>query len=349
VKPKTTEELLWLLQGYIDSAAVGAAMELGLFWLLAKRPLSDADVAESLNIPFNRCHHWLQLLRNLGLLEEGVDGYAPSIVARQAILNAQSQDFWAFHAREDRKLFTCVRDLAVNIGKPMSAWEPPAVTPPDYYQQIRESPGYALAEQLANLIDLQGVTRLLDLGGGSGVVSFALLRKRPDLTAVVLDVESVCQVGRELAAENRLEKRICYVAADLLQDDLPTGFDMVMLCDVGLFDEALFCKIHDALNRGGHLVVVDKFAPTETDAPPSRLSGAFLNSLQCPAPSVSFATVEIVQSRLEKAGFRGFSTAPVPHEDDLPWNIDWMVLKTQSRHRPPQPLSPKEPMLRNHA
>ena len=26
---------------------------------------------------------------------------------------------WAFHAREDRKLFTCVRDLAVDIDKPM--------------------------------------------------------------------------------------------------------------------------------------------------------------------------------------------------------------------------------------
>jgi SAM-dependent methyltransferase len=342
VKPETTEDILWLLQGYIDSAAVGAATESGLFWLLAEKPLPDTKVAESLNIPFNRCHHWLQLLCNLGLLEDRVDGYAPSVVAREAILNAQSQDFWAFHAREDRKLFTCVRDLALNIGKPMSAWEPPAVTPPDYYQQIRDSPSYAarftrmlyeihlpLAEQLANLIDLQGVTRLLDLGGGSGVVSFALLRKWPDLTSVVLDVESVCQVGREIAAENRLEKRIRYVAADLLQDDLPVGIDMAMLCDVGLFDEGLFRRIHDALDRDGYLVVVDKFAPTETDAPPSRLSGAFLTALQYPSQSISFTTVEMVQSRLEKAGFRDFCTTCVPHEDNLPWNIDWIMLEAR--------------------
>jgi SAM-dependent methyltransferase len=230
----------------------------------------------------------------------------------------------------------------VNIGKPMSAWEAPVMTPPDYYQQIRENPGYAarftrmlyeihipLAEQLANLIDLQGVTRLLDLGGGSGVVSFALLRKRPDLTSVVLDAESVCQVGREIASENRLENRISYVAADLLQDDLPVGFDMVMLCDVGLFDEGLFAKIYDALNMDGRLVVVDKFAPTKTDAPPSRLSGAFLTSLQYPAQSISFTTVETVLSRLEKTGFRDFSTTIVPHDDNLPWNIDWMMLEAR--------------------
>jgi len=344
VKPETTEDILELLQGYIASATVGAAMELGLFWLLAEKPLSASGVAESLNIPLNRCHHWLQLLCYLGLLEDGVDGYAPSVIARETILNAQSQDFWTFHAREDRAGFMCVRDLAANIGKPMSAWEAPVMVSPDYYQQIRTSPGYAarftrmlyeihlpLAEQLANLIDLQGVTRLMDLGGGSGVVSFALLRKRPDLTSIVLDVESVCQVGREIASENELEKRIRYVAADLLQDDLPIGFDMVLLCDVGLFDESLFHKIHDALNVDGRLVVVDKFAPTKTDAPPSRLSGAFLTSLQYPAQSIGFTTAEAVQTRLQEIGFRDFSTTLVPPKDNLPWNVDWMMLEARKK------------------
>jgi hypothetical protein len=106
--------------------------------------------------------------------------------------------------------------------------------------------------------------------------------------------------------QNGLEKRINYLAADLLQDDLPIGFDMVMLCDLGLFGEMLFRKIHDALNMNGHLVVVDRFAPTKTDAPPSRLSGAFLTSLQYPAQSISFTTVEMVQSRLQETGFEMF-------------------------------------------
>lgn len=342
MKPETTGDILELLQGHITSAAVGAAMELGLFWLLAEKPLSGADVAGALDIPFNRCHHWLQLLCNLGLLQRGSDGYAPSAVAREAILNAQSQHFWAFYAREDRERFMCVRDLASRIGQPVSAWETPAITPPDYFKQIRTSPNYAarftrmlyeihipLAEQLADLVDLQGVTRLLDLGGGSGVVSFALLRKRPELTSVVVDVESVCQAGREIASENGLEERITYVAADILHDDLPTGFDMVMLCDVGLLSDVLFGKIHRALNTDGRLVVVDKFAPSEVDAPPSRLSGAFLDSLQHPAQSIHFTTAETVQSQLQKAGFRDFTITAVPPKDNLPWNIDWTMLEAR--------------------
>jgi cyclopropane fatty-acyl-phospholipid synthase-like methyltransferase len=340
MKPETTEDILELLNGYIVSAALGAAMELGVFWLLAEKRLSAPDVAHSLNISLNRCHHWLQLLCKLGLLENSVEGYVPSLIAREAILNVLSQDTWAFQAREDRDSSLYVRDLVFNISKPMSTWQFGNLPLPDYFQQMQEDPSYAarftrklyeihipLAEQLANMLDLQGVKMLLDLGGGSGVVSFALLQKRHDLTSVVIDVESVCQVGREIASENGLDKRITYLAANILQDDLPTGFDMVMLCDVGLFSEILFHRIHAVLNQKGRLVIVDKFAPGKTMAPPSRLASAFLTSLAYPAQTIDFTTTEVVQPLLQQAGFRDFSITTVPHKDNLPWNIDWIMLE----------------------
>ncbi len=342
MKPETTEDILELMDDYIVSAALGTAMELGVFWLLAEKPLSATNVAQSLNIPLNRCHNWLQILCKLGLLDNNTEGYAPSIIAREAILNVLSQDTWAFQAREDRDTSLFVRDLALNISKPMSTWQARNLTPPDYFQQIQEDPIYvarftrklyeihvSLAEQLANMLDLRGVKLLLDLGGGSGVVSFALLRKQHDLTSVVVDVENVCQVGQEIASENKLEKRITYLAADFLQDDLPTGVDMVMLCDVGSFSEILFHRIYDVLNLKGHLVIVDKFAPSRTSAPPSRLSSAFLDSLKYPAQSIDFTTTEVVQTRLQQAGFRDFSITSVPHKDNLPWNIDWIMLEAQ--------------------
>ncbi len=342
MKPETTEDILELMDAYIVSAALGAAMELGVFWLLAEKPLSATHLAQSLNIPLNRCHNWLQILCKLGLLDNNTEGYAPSIIARKAILNALSKDTWAFQAREDRDTSLFVRDLALNIGKPMSTWQAWSLTPHDYFQQIHEDPGYvarftrklyeihgSLAEQLANMLDLRGVKSLLDLGGGSGVVSFALLRRKHDLTSVVVDVENVCQTGREIALENRLEKRTTYLAADLLQDDLPTGFDMVMLCDVGLFSEILFHKIYDALSPKGHLVIVDKFAPSRTSAPPSRLSAALLYSLEYPSQSIDFTTTEVVQTRLQQVGYRCSSLTDVPHTDNLPWNIDWIMLEAE--------------------
>jgi SAM-dependent methyltransferase len=232
-----------------------------------------------------------------------------------------------------------VRDLPLNIRRSIPAWEALNLTPPDEYRQIREDAQYAadftrmlyeihipLAEELANLLDLRGVRRLMDLGGGSGVLSFALLRRQHELTAVVVDVETVCQAGREIALESGLAERITYVAADILRDGLPSGFDMVLLCDVGLFSDLLFRRIHDVLNKDGQLVVVDKFAPTKTDPPPSRLSGAFLSALDNPGQSIDFTTAQAVQARLQAAGFRDVSTTPVPHKDNLRWNLDWTML-----------------------
>ena len=342
MKPTTTEDIFELLDGYVISTALGTAMELGLFWLLVEQPLSVLEIAQSLDIPLNRCHTWLQLLCKIGLLEERAEGYVPSSVACETILNAHSQDTWAFLAREDRNRFSAVRDLAVNIRKPISTWEAQNLTAPDYFKQIMEEPNYAasftrmlyeihipMAEQLANILDLQDVNRLMDLGGGSGVMSFALLRKQSELTSVIVDVESVCQAGRAIALENGLGKRITYLAADFLQVDLPTGFDMVLFCDSGPLSETLFRKIYDVLHPNGRFVIVSQFAPNQNNAPASHLLWAFLSSLERPAQTIKFQTRDIVQTWLQKAGFRDFATTAIPYKEHLRWNLDWIMLEAR--------------------
>jgi SAM-dependent methyltransferase len=317
-------------------------MELGLFWMLDEKPMAAPDVARSLDIPLNRCHHWLQILCKYGLLEQSAKGYVPSAIAQKAILNALSQATWAFQAREERDSSLSIRDLALNISRPMSSWQPRDMTPSDKLNQEQVDPSYvehftrklyeihiSLADEVANMLDLRGVKSLLDLGGGSGVISFALLRKSRDLTSVVVDFETVCQVGREIACENGFDNRISYLAADFLKDDLPVGFEMVMLCDVGSHSEMLFRKIYDVLTPGGRLVIVDKFAPSQTHAPPSRLPSAFLYSLENPSQSIDFTTAEMVQTRLHRVGFRNFSVTSFPHKDNLPWNIDWSMLEAR--------------------
>lgn len=342
MKLETTEDVFEILDGYILSAVLGTAMESGLFWLLAEKPLPAADIAHLLKIPMNRCQNLLLILCKLGFLESGSKGYISSIAAQELILGAYSQDTWAFLAREDRYKFSAVRDLALNICQPTSTWEAQNLVPPDYFQQVLEQPGEAahftrmlyeihlpLAEQLANLIDMRSVKRLMDLGGGSGVVSFALLRRKSDLTSVVVDIENVCLAGREIAQENALQERINYIALDFLQDDLPTGFDMVMYCDVGPFNETLFRRIYDVLNPDGRLVIVEQFAQEKSIPAPSRLLWAFLGSLENPAPANDFITVDLVQYRLRQAGFRNFSTTSIPGKDHLRWNIDWVLLEAR--------------------
>jgi len=340
MKPVTTDDVFDLMDSYITAAALNAAMELGLFWLLAEQPLDTAGTARALGIPVNRCQYWLELLSSVGLIEQVSTGYGPSSTARTAILDVYSQDTWAFVAREARDRFPAVRDLVPHIHEPGSALEAQGLTPPDYFSQIAESPERArrftrmlyeihlpLAEEVAESLDMSEVDRLMDLGGGSGVVSLALLRRYPHLTAVVVDIPNVCAAGREIAMENSMEERITYYAADFLRDELPSGFDVVLGCDAGPHSEALFRKIRAALNPNGRLVIVDHFAPTQGVAPSSWLYWAFLASLE--NPDFTLLTVAEVQSRLKQAGFQLLSERTLPHREVLRWSSDWVMIEAR--------------------
>jgi len=323
MKPTNADEVLDLMDAAFPAAALGAGLELGLFWLLETRPLEAKEVARRLGIPLDRCRYWLQLLCGAGLIHEGPDGLSPSSAARSAILDTCSQDSWALLAREARERLPGLCHLPLSLREPDSAWEAIGLTPRMYVDQMDEDANRArrftrmlyelhqpLADELGNCLDLGGVDRLMDLGGGSGVVSLALLRRYPRLTATVVDIANVCAAGREIAAEHSLEDRITYHAADFLRDELPSGFDMALMCDVNVYTVPLFRRVRDSLNAGGRFVIVDQLAPAEGVAPASRVHWALEGSLR--TASFQFPTAEMIRDQLREASFRDLSDSVLP-------------------------------------
>ena len=86
MQPKTTSDVSQLLRGYIPTAAMGTALELGLFWKLEESTQCAAEIAEAFGIPVKRCQYWLEYLGELGLLDKDAQGYYPSQKAREVIL-----------------------------------------------------------------------------------------------------------------------------------------------------------------------------------------------------------------------------------------------------------------------
>lgn len=323
MKLTTTEDVRDCLSAFVASAAFGTAIELGLFWLLAEQPLDAPGVAQALNIPIRRCQYWLQVLHGLGLIEPVSAGYAPSALARTAILDTYSQESWAYLAQEEREHFGAACDLALHIQEPGSVKTAQGLTTLSYVEKLVNDPDRAcrftrmlyelhqpLARRLTEFLDMTGVHRLLDVGGGSGVVSLALLRRYPHLSATVVDIANVCSAGREIAQENSLADRITYYAADFVHDELPGGYDMVLKCDVSVYSEALFHKLWAVLNPGGRLVIVDNFAPAENVVFAGRLYWTFLDSLA--DPDASMMTVAKLQTQLTQAGFHLLPESAVP-------------------------------------
>jgi SAM-dependent methyltransferase len=341
--PRTTRDVIDLLDASFSAAAVGAALELGLFWMLDEQPQPASAVAGALGIPPGRCRYWLQLLVQAGLLEEGPAGFAPSRAAEATILRSLSRDSWAFLAMEARERFPVLVDFALAIRSDASAAASASAPPPGYVELMSRNPARArgftrmlyelhraLAEELVSRIDATGVGRMMDLGGGSGVVSLALARRYSGLLAVVVDIAAVCDAGREIAAENGLDDRVTYHPADFLCDELPRPFDLVVMCDVGVYTDALFRRVGAILNPRGRLVIADDFGPGAGLAPHSRTHWALEKSMS--DPEFRVPTAGDVEHLLATTGFRLRSRGTLePVEDSETPGGDAMFLLEAER------------------
>jgi len=314
-KLMTKEDAYDWLAAPTASAALGAAISTGLLWMLAEKPMTGEEVTQVLNIPGKRGHYWLQYLQSIGILETVPQGYIPSSGARSAILETNSRESWQHLVIDEGEKDACVHGLPQLISQPGSLWTLQGLELPiDYVDRMRASLGRAreftrmlfelhqrLANQLAELLDLTGVERMMDLGGNSGVISMALMRKYPGLTSTVVDIENVCVAGREIAEEQGFSDRIGYHAAEFDRDEFPSGFDLVLQCDVSAYSMELLQKMHRALKAGGRVVFVNHFAAAENLAPPNRVEWTFLDSLH--DPDFSYPTLDEFKARLAQAGF----------------------------------------------
>ncbi|MFX1538995.1 MAG: methyltransferase [Promethearchaeota archaeon] len=320
---KTSDDIRTLMKMHVIPAAVTTALELHLFWYLNDQALSLEEISQDLEIPVDRCHYWLELLVELGLLKREHMRYTPTSLSQSAILESYSSESWSFLAQAAREQYITGNNLALHISHPKSVLTAQEEKSPDWFKRIQEDLNYARqftyalyelhyysGETLAQALNMKGVRRLMDLGGGSGVVSLALLKRHPDLTAVVIDIPNVCVIGREIAAKTTVSDRIVYQVADYDHDDLPTGFDMILNCDAGGFNHELLCKLFKSLNEGGQLIVVSNI---EMDSewletrPREHLNFPLLlryfqNSLT--ASKLTHMTISEAKKRLNKAGFR---------------------------------------------
>ncbi|MBM3694379.1 MAG: methyltransferase domain-containing protein [Actinobacteria bacterium] len=308
---ESPEDIVAALQAYSSAAALGAALELGLPRLLESGPQDAAVVAASLGMPVGRCRWWLQVLVHLGLLERTPGGYGVAAAARRA-LSAYRPESWAFLAREERERLPAVVEAPARLTRPAVAGE---AAPEDYLAKMAADPERAraftrmlydlhrgLATRLTEALDLAGARRLLDLGGGSGVMSLALLDRHPGLSAVVVDLTPVCAEGRRIAAERGLQDRIEYLEGDFLTADLPGRFDLVLECDVGVYPEALFPRVRGALEPGGRFLIVDLMADAGAELPERELHWGFTAALAGPSePPMTWARLREVAAA---GGFR---------------------------------------------
>ncbi|NJD18339.1 MAG: methyltransferase domain-containing protein [Gemmatimonadetes bacterium] len=176
------------------------------------------------------------------------------------------------------------------------------------------------APQVVRGIGLEGVRRILDLGGGSGAYSIAFAQAGKEVTAEVFDLASVLPITRRHIAAAGLTERVGTRAGDLHTDAYGTGFDLVFLsaiCHMNSPEEnrAMLAKAFAALAPSGRVAIQDFILNPEKTGPKTGVLFA-LNMLTGTRAGSSYSEDEYAEW-LAAAGFTDVHRVSLPGPTDL--------------------------------
>lgn len=176
------------------------------------------------------------------------------------------------------------------------------------------------AASVVGVLDLDGVSSVLDLGGGSGAYAMAFAKRKPQLEVAVFDLPVVVSLTQKYLAEEGLAEKIKILPGDMINDPIPEDYDLVFLsaiCHMWSPEQnlALFEKIRDALTPDGQIVIQDFVLDDDKTSP--RFGAVFaLNMLVNTEGGSSYSGGEYIEW-LVKAGFKEARLLPLPGPTDL--------------------------------
>ena len=172
--------------------------------------------------------------------------------------------------------------------------------------------GVFLGQALAQKVDMAGRSRLLDIGGGSGIYACAFAARHDQLRAAVLEKSPVDQIALRKIAERGLAGRVEVLKGDFFTDSLPSGFDVHLYSNV-LHDwdvpavKRLLAKSRAAIEPGGMLVIHDMHLNADKTGPLPVASYSALLMAVTEGRCYSVAEMELW---LKEAGFERVTFEP---------------------------------------
>jgi hypothetical protein len=196
------EEISSIAYGFMGSQALFAALELGLFTSLSLGSRDETELADELDARPEALRTLLTACRAMGLLERDEGGYRNSARAQRFLVRTSRSYMGDYYLRqialtvyEQVPLARAVLRGELEVSPSYGAFlDDPDRTEEFIRGQHAGSSGPAYL--LATSEDLSRFSRLLDLGGGSGVFSIEAVRRNPALGAVVFDHAGVIPAAR---------------------------------------------------------------------------------------------------------------------------------------------------------
>lgn len=301
---KQLQEFAKLWGGFRASRVVLTANNFRVFDHL-KTPKIAGEIARAISADPRATEVLLDAVTSLGLLKKSGNKYRNTETARKFLVKDSPlyQGDMLRHADSLWKSWSGL-DEVVKTGLPNRSGGR------DYSTFIRAMHNNAVfrAKGVISAIDLKGVRRALDLGGGPGTYSMELAAKK--IAVTLFDLPEAITIAKELVNEHGGDN-INFAAGDFHTDDIGSGFDLVFISQIVhslSIDEAqaLIEKSRDALGPKGR-IVIHEFLLEKDRAHPVPAALFSVNMLVNTAAGRSY-TIQEMRAWLAKAGFKAVRT-----------------------------------------
>jgi demethylspheroidene O-methyltransferase len=305
-----------VMAGFVNAQVLSALVEIEVFDHLQAGPQPVARLAALTGVPESRMAVLAQAGAALGLLRRGRDGRfglslrgaafrgvpgLAAMVRHHAVLYRDLADPAAFfRGATDPELarFWPYVFGAAGASDPALAAR---------YSRLMTESQVLVAEDTLRLADLRGVTRLLDVGGGTGAFLSHVARAHPQIARVLFDLPAVVAAAAPAPG-------LTVAPGSFRDDPLPTGADAISLVRV-LYDHAdstvalLLAKAFAALPPGGRILVSE---PMSGGARPDRATDAYFAVYTLAMRTGRTRSAAEIAAHLSTAGFTAIRHRPGP-------------------------------------
>ena len=262
--------ILSKVEGFFESSVMFALLQLDLFEALGQHEASVTQLSRRTGAEAGRLGRLLRCAATMGFLESH-DGehFTLAKPARTVLVKSSPEHYlgdWLHFLQTLYGVFGRLSE-AVAEGRPVL----------DLAGELEARPGAARSfnramdtyarlrgRELAEFLDLAGTHSLLDLGCGPGTYAYHLAVKNPGLELHLADLPAVIEETRRLPQWADLQNPIRYLPVDVLQDELPGSFDVILISNTlhmlgHQASRELISRLFPKVKEGGSLVVQAQF------------------------------------------------------------------------------------------
>jgi hypothetical protein len=314
----TPEDIVKVAAGFMAAKQLFAASEVGLFAGLADGPLTAAELAANIGIAEKSCRIVADAMVGQGLLRREGDAYANGDAAAAYLAGAGGAlDLRPFLAFWDGISYGHWTNFADTVREykpqPLDVFTSEAPDPARTATFFAGVGTYnaAHAQMLAEVYDFTAHERMLDFAGLAGAFITEAIDRNPALKGTFFAEPSmVAFAGNGFKPEHEVQ----VVGADVLADEIPGRYDVILLEHVvhrydAADNQKLFSRARAVAEPGARLLVLDFYL--DEGEPERPLDALLAGEYLVIDGTVVYPEAE-VRSWLEPTGWRFVETRLVP-------------------------------------